>query len=48
MRPLTTLTKDIDTIILGVGIIGVNTAYWLSRLGQSVNDTLKVKDETYH
>lgn len=31
-----TSIKDIDTIVLGAGVIGVNTAYWLSRLGQSV------------
>jgi len=29
-------TKVIDTMVLGAGIIGVNTAYWLSRLGRSV------------
>ncbi|MEW6672117.1 MAG: D-amino acid dehydrogenase [Thermodesulfobacteriota bacterium] len=33
---MTTSIKDIDTIVLGAGIIGVNTAYWLSRLGQTV------------
>ena len=33
---MTTSAKDIDTIVLGAGIIGVNTAYWLSRQGQSV------------
>ncbi len=33
---MTTSTKDIDTIVLGAGIVGVNTAYWLSRQGQSV------------
>lgn len=28
--------KHFDTVVLGAGVVGVNTAYWLSRSGQKV------------
>ncbi|WP_296741192.1 FAD-binding oxidoreductase [Mesorhizobium sp.] len=31
-----TVPKSADTVVIGAGIVGVSTAYWLARAGQSV------------
>lgn len=33
---VTALNKDFDVVILGAGVVGVNTAYWAMRAGKSV------------
>ncbi len=33
---MATSPKDFDVVVLGAGVVGINTAYWLARAGKSV------------